>query len=93
MTPERIVSVGQTLYGGGWIDGLCADACWSRRFVERIANGKNEAPGYFVDMLVYLLAARIASLAELRRKAEGDRRDRFSDRIRELDAALDLLKP
>lgn len=81
---------GRALYGDGWITPLCADAAWSRRFIERIASGQNPAPRYVFVVLATLVGAKIVAVRAL--LEDGPDASRAERLLTQVDGLSDIAK-
>lgn len=91
MDNTNIMIGARALYGDCWIACLAADCGWNRRFIERIASGRNEAPAYVGEILEQLLEGRLATIRKIDASAPEEFKGRLVARIHELKEAAALL--
>lgn len=87
MDNTNIMIGARALYGNCWIACLAADCGWNRRFVERIASGRNEAPAYVGQRLEQLLEGRVATIRKIIAGEPEELNSKLAERVDELEAA------
>lgn len=64
-TTRAVEAACAATYGRNWRATLCRLAGWSERFLERIMNGTNEPPDYFLGIVARVLRHTAALHDEL----------------------------